>query len=146
VFPLQENSKEKNLMKITKLGSFAIGASLLLASAAFAANDGKGKLRLVDAVTVEGKQLKAGDYNVQREGAGDDVKLVISKGKETIASLPAHQVEEKGNHVPDGYGSRTEADGSKTLTSIFIGGKKYDLQTGQAQAEQTPNGTTAGNK
>jgi hypothetical protein len=133
-------------MKITKLGSFAIGASLLVASAAFAANDGKGKLRLADAVTVEGKQLKAGEYNVQREGAGDDVKLVISKGKETIASVPAHQVEEKGSHVADGYGSRTEADGSRTLTSIFIAGKKYDLQAGQAQAAQTPNGTDAGNK
>jgi hypothetical protein len=143
---LQENLKEKNLMKITKLGSFAIGASLLLASAAFAANDGKGKLRLVDAVTVEGKQLKAGDYNVQREGTGNDVKLVITKGKEIIASVPAQQVEEKGNHVADGYGSRTETDGSKTLTTIFIAGKKYDLQAGQAQTAQTPNGTTAGNK
>jgi len=133
-------------MKITKLGTFAIGASLLVASAAFAAKDGKGKLRLVDAVTVEGKQVQPGDYIVQREGAGDDVKLVITKGKETIASVPAHQVEEKGSHVVDGYGSRTEADGSKTLTTIFIAGKKYDLQAGQAQAAQTPNGTTAGNK
>jgi hypothetical protein len=133
-------------MKITKLGTFAIGASLLVGSAVFAANDGKGKLRLIDAVTVEGKQVKAGDYSVQREGAGDDLKLVISKGKETIASVPVHQVEANASHVADGYGSRTEADGSKTLTSVFIAGKKYDLPAGQTQAAQTPAGTTAGNK
>jgi hypothetical protein len=137
--------KGENLMKLTKLGTFAIGASLLFASSAFAGNDAKGKLRLVDAVTVEGKQVKAGDYTVQREGAGADVKQVISKGKETIASVPAHQTEEK-SRIPDGYGSRTEADGTKTLTTIFIGGTKYDLQAGQNQTGETPNGSTAGNK
>jgi hypothetical protein len=133
-------------MKLTKLGTLAIGASLLLASGAFAANEGKGKLHLIDPVTIEGKKVKAGEYNVQREGTGADVKLVISKGKETIATVPAHQVEEKTSHNEDAYGSRTEADGSKTLTTIFFGGNKYDLQTGENQAAQTPNGTTAGNK
>jgi hypothetical protein len=82
-------------MKLTNLSMFAIGASLLFASGAFAANEAKGKLRLVE---------------------------------------------------PDGYGSREEADGTRTLTSIFISGKKYDLQAAQNQAEQTPAGATAGNK
>jgi hypothetical protein len=133
-------------MKITKLGSFAIGASLLFASGAFAADESKGKLHLVDPVTIEGKQVKAGEYNVQREGTGADVKLVISKGKEIVATVPAHQVEDKASRNSQAYGSRTEADGSKTLTTIFFAGNKYDLQAGQDQAAQTPSGSTAGNK
>jgi hypothetical protein len=133
-------------MKLAKLATLAIGASLFLASGVFAANEGKGKLHLLDPVTIEGKQVKAGDYNVQREGTGADVKLVITKGKETIATVPARQVEDKSSHNEDAYGSRTEADGSKTLTTIFFGGNKYDLQGGENQAAQTPNGSTAGNK
>ena len=133
-------------MKLTKLGTFAIGASLLLASGAFAADESKGKLHLIDPVTIEGKQVKAGEYSVQREGSGADVKLVISKGKQTIATVPARQVEEKTSGNQEAYGSRTEADGSKTLTTIFFGGNKYDLQAGTNQAAQTPNGSTAGNK
>jgi hypothetical protein len=132
-------------MKLTKLGTFAIGASLLFASSAFAGDQSKGKLRLIEPITIEGKQVKAGEYNVQREGTGADVKLVITKGKETITTVPAHQVEEKSAHNQDAYGSRTEADGSKTLTTIFFGGNKYDLQAGD-QAAQTPNGSAAGNK
>jgi hypothetical protein len=133
-------------MKLTKLRTFAIGASLLFASGAFAGDGNKGKLRLIEPVTIEGKQVKAGEYNVQREGTGADLKLVISKGKETIATVPAHQVEEQSRNRSEAYGSRTEADGSKTLTSIFFAGNKYDLQAGQDQAAQTPNGSTAGNK
>jgi hypothetical protein len=133
-------------MKLAKLATFAIGASLLLASGAFAGDQSKGKLRLVEPTTIEGKQVKAGEYTVQREGSGADVKLVITKGKETIATVPAHQVEEKSAHNQEAYGSRTEADGSKTLTAIFFGGNKYDLPAGENQASQTPNGSTAGNK
>lgn len=133
-------------MKLTQIGTFAIGASLLFASAAFAADETKGKLRLVDPVTIEGKQVKAGEYNVQREGSGADVKLVITKGKETIATVTAHQVEEKTAHVASGYGSRKEADGSKTLTNIYFGGNKYDLPAAQTQAAQSAASATAGNK
>jgi hypothetical protein len=133
-------------MKLTKLGTFAIGASLLFASGAFAGDESKGKLHLIEPVTIEGKQVKAGEYNVQREGTGADVKLVITKGKETIATVPAHQVEDKSSRNSEAYGSHTEADGSKTLTTIFFAGNKYDLQSGQDQAAQTPNGSTAGNK
>jgi hypothetical protein len=142
---LQEEKKER-YMKLTNLGVLAIGASFLFASGAFAANEAKGKLRLVEPVTIEGKQVKAGEYNVQSEGTGAEVKLVISKGREAIATVPVHQVDEKSSHVADGYGSREEADGTRTLTSIFISGKKYDLQAAQNQAEQTPAGATAGNK
>jgi hypothetical protein len=133
-------------MKLTKIATFAIGASLCLASGAFAGDEAKGKLHLINPVTIDGKQVKAGEYNVQREGSGADVKLVITKGKQTIATVPAHQVEEKAAHNEEGYGSRTEADGSKTLTTVFFGGNKYDLQAGTNQAAQTQNGSTAGNK
>jgi hypothetical protein len=138
--------KKENYMKLTKIATFAIGASLCLASGAFAGDEAKGKLHLIDPVTIDGKQVKAGEYNVQREGSGADVKLVISKGKQTIATVPAQQVQDKASGGQEAYGSRTEADGSKTLTTVFFGGNKYDLQAGTNQAAQTPSGSTAGNK
>ncbi|MGB8324384.1 MAG: hypothetical protein WCE52_15610 [Candidatus Acidiferrum sp.] len=123
-------------MKLSKLSLSILGASFLLSSAAFAGT-AKGKLHLAETVTVEGKQLKPGDYNVEFDGSGPDVKLNITKGKDTIVSVPAHVTADLGK-VHDGYGSKTEADGSKSLTSIITSGKEYDLAAGQNAAAATP--------
>ena len=124
-------------MKLSKLSLAVLGASFLLSSAAFAGNTAKGKLHLAETVTVEGKQLKPGDYNVVFDGAGSDLKLNITQGKDTIVTVPAHVTADLGK-VHDGYGSKTEADGSKSLISIITGGKEYDLTGGQNAAAATP--------
>jgi hypothetical protein len=124
-------------MKVSKYSLAILGASLLLASAAFAGAGNKGKLHLAETVTVDGKQLKPGDYNLEWTGNGADAKLNITKGKDTIATVPAQVNSPDANHVRDGYGSRTEADGSKSLTTIYVGGKNIEL--GQpAAAAATP--------
>jgi len=124
-------------MKLSKFSLAVLGASFLLSSAAFAGNTAKGKLHLAETVTVEGKQLKPGDYNVVFDGTGSDLKLNITQGKDTIVTVPAHVTADLGK-VHDGYGSKTEADGSKSLISIITGGKEYDLTGGQNAAASTP--------
>ena len=116
-------------MKVSEYSLAILGASFLLASAAFAGTGNKGKLHLAETVTVDGKQLKPGYYNVEWTGDGADAKLNITSGKNTVASVPAHI---NATTTRDGYGSKTEADGSKSLTSIFVGGK--DIELGQPTA------------
>src|SRR5580704_16185969 len=104
-------------MKVSKYSLAILGASFLLASAAFAGTGNRGKLHLAETVTVDGKQLKPGDYNLEWTGNGADAKLNISKGKDAVATVPAQVNASEATHVRDGYGSKTEADGSKSLTS-----------------------------
>jgi hypothetical protein len=119
-------------MKVSKYSLAILGASFLLASAAFAGTGNRGKLHLAETVTVDGKQLKPGDYNLEWTGNGADARLNISKGKDAVATVPAQVNASEATHVRDGYGSKTEADGSKSLTSIYVGGK--DIELGQPAA------------
>ena len=66
------------------------GASLLLASAAFAGE--KATVKVYEDVKVNGKTLPAGKYDLSWEGTGSNVQVNIRQGKETVATLPA-QVE-----------------------------------------------------
>ena len=59
------------------------GLALLLASSAFAAT--KGELTLLNPATVNGTNLKAGDYKLQWDGTGTDVQVTFLQGKTVIA-------------------------------------------------------------
>jgi len=61
------------------------GASLLLASAAFAGQ--KASIKLYEDVKVSGKTLTAGQYDLAWEGTGANVQLSIRQGKDTIATV-----------------------------------------------------------
>ena len=64
---------------MTTSKSFFLGLALLLATSAFAAN--KGSLSVQEPVTINGTQLKPGDYKVQWDGNGPSVELSITQGK-----------------------------------------------------------------
>lgn len=123
-------------MKVSKYTLATLGATLLLSTAAFAGPANKGKLHLAEAVTLDGKQLAPGDYKVEWTD-GADTKLNITKGKETVASVPARVSPADPSHARDGYGSKTEADGSKSLISIFTAGKAIEIGQ-QNAASATP--------
>lgn len=116
-----------------------LGASLLLASSAFAASTGKGTLHLYESVEVQGKQLPAGEYKVEWNGEGDKVELNINRGKKTVASVPAQVVSVSEKNSSDGYAANKSDDGKNALTEIFFGGKNYQIRLGdQAAAESSP--------
>src|SRR6266568_2762087 len=77
-----------NTKNITK--GLLLGASLLLASAAFAGE--KATVKVYEDVKVNGKTLPAGKYDLSWEGTGSNVQVNIRQGRETVATLPA-QVE-----------------------------------------------------
>jgi len=111
------------------------GASLLLASAAFAGE--KASIKLYEDVKVSGKTLAAGRYDLAWEGSGANVQLSIRQGKDTIATVPAQIETSASAPTSTGYSTKKEDDGSKSLTNVFFSGKKYTLNFDQQAATAT---------
>ena len=119
--------------------------SLLLAASAVAGNTNKGTLNVGETVTVGGKQLPAGRYQVEWAGTGSNVELSISDGRDTVAKVPAQVLPLKKAEAESGYSTNTDQAGNKALTGIFFGGKKYELSIGEASAATpTPSDKTQG--
>jgi hypothetical protein len=131
-------------MKVTKLFTLLAGASLLFSASAFAGNGSKKTLHFDTSVTVDGKPLSAGDYKVEWSGTGPDVKVNILKGKETVASVSAHVVSVPAPNKQDGYAATAAKDGSRSVTTLFFSGEKYDLQIGEASAATAGADVTTG--
>jgi hypothetical protein len=121
------------------------GASLLLASAAFAGE--KASVKVYETVKVNGKTIPAGNYDVSWEGTGSNVQVSVQKGKETVATIPAQLEASNSAPASTGYSTRKEGDGSKSITNVFFAGKKYTLNLDQqAAAAPAQAATTTGNK
>jgi hypothetical protein len=131
-----------NGKNITK--GFLFGASLLLASAAFAGE--KASIKVFETVKVNGKTIPAGNYDVTWEGTGSNVQVFIQKGKETITTLPGQLETSNSASASTGYSTRTEGDGSKSVTTVFFAGKKYALNLEQQSAASAQSAATPGNK
>jgi len=120
-------------MKLSTISkSLLLGMALLLATGAFAAN--KGSLQVQDPVTVSGKQLPAGDYQLKWDGKGSNVELSILKGNKVVATVPARLVDINQSAPSDASVIRKNADGSRTLSEIRFSGKKYALAIGEEAA------------
>ena len=120
-------------MKLSTISkSLLLGMALLLATGAFAAN--KGSLQVQDPVTVIGKQLPAGDYQLKWDGKGPNVELSILKGNKVVATVPARLVDINQSASSDAAVVRKNEDGSRSLSEIRFSGKKYALAIGEEAA------------
>jgi len=109
-----------------------LGASLFFASAAFAGD--KASVKFYEDVKLNGKTIAAGKYNVELEGTGPQAQFSIRQGKETIATVSATVNATKLAQPATGYATAEAQDGSKTLTTVLIAGKKYTIELGQEEA------------
>lgn len=112
--------------------TLTMALALLLASSAFAAS--KGELTLLNPATVNGTNLKAGDYKLQWDGAGSDVQVTIMQGKNVIAKVPAKLVE-MSTPAPNNAAVLNTDNGKRTLAGARFQGKKYALQIGESNEE-----------
>jgi hypothetical protein len=113
----------------------AVAAVLLLTVSGFAASDAhKGTLQVFDAVQVNGKQLPAGEYQVKWEGNGPNVEATIIKSGKVVTTLPAHVVDLPEKAPTDTSVVSKNTDGSRSLTQIRFGGKKFALAVGEESA------------
>jgi HAMP domain-containing protein len=136
---VRERLKERIMKRSVICKSLLLGAALLLATSAFAANEGL--LQVAEPVSVSGQNLAAGDYHIRWEGKGPNVELSILQGKKVVATVPARKVD---LHSPaferDAVVIRKNDDGSRSLSEIQIAGKKYALALG-AEADTGENAT-----
>ncbi len=116
-----------------------LGLALLLATSAFAAAN-KGSMQLLNPVTVSGKQLPAGDYSVKWDGNGPNVELNILKGNKVVATTPARLIDLSQKPNGDAAVVKNNDDGSKSLSEIRFGGKRYALAIGQETASMDSSG------
>ncbi len=121
-------------MKISNMckGLF-LGLALLLATGAFAAS--QGPLEVKENVSLNGKQLAAGTYLLKWEGAGPNVEVTIIKNKNVVATVPARLQEVARAASKDATVMHINDDGSKSISEIQFGGKKYILAMGQESAK-----------
>lgn len=132
-------------MRKTKLTAGLLTFSLLLAASAIAGNSNRGTLKVDETITVAGKQLPAGEYQVEWTGSGPTVEVSISGYKGSVAKVPAQLVPLKKAEPAGGYSTSTDQAGNRTLTGILFGGKKYQLSIGEASAATaTPSDKTQG--
>ena len=132
-------------MRKTKLTAGLLTFSLLLAASAFAGNSNKGTLKVDETITVAGKQLPAGEYQVEWTGSGPSVEVSISGSKASVANVPAQLLPLQKAESGSGYSTNTDPAGNRALTGILFGGKKYQLSFGDAPAATaTPSDKTQG--
>jgi hypothetical protein len=115
-----------------------LGLALLLATSVFAAT--KGSLEVADPLTVNGKQLAAGNYTVKWEGAGPNVELNILRGKNVVATVPARMVDLEQSPSRDSVITSVNSDGHKSLNEIRFAGKKYAFAV-NAESAKADSGT-----
>jgi hypothetical protein len=121
-------------MKASKISKgLLLGLALLLATSVFAIN--KGSLQVSDPVTVNGKQIAAGEYTVKWEGNGPDVELNILHGKNIVATVPARMVDLDRAASRDSAVTVVNPDGHKSLNEIRFSGKRYALAIGAESAK-----------
>jgi len=130
-------------MKMSKVMTTMMGAALLLASAAVAAETNKTSISLSDKVTVDGKTIEPGQYKAEWTGNGPNVQVTVAKGKQQVASFPAKLTEQSSANAANAYSTSSAPDGSKSLTAIYVGGKKFVLEVDQAGAGREASSTSA---
>jgi hypothetical protein len=131
-----------NVKNISK--GLLLGASLFLATSAFAAD--KATVTVYEDVKLNGKTIAPGKYDIEWTGTGDQAQLNIRHGKETIATAPAKLNATKFASTSTGYSTKSETDGTKALTSVFVAGKKYTIELGEEVAAAPAKSDTAGNR
>jgi hypothetical protein len=125
-------------MKMSRMAVLLLGSALLVSSAALAGDINKGKLQLSDKVVVDGKPLDPGNYKVEWDGSGPTVQVRLVQGKQTVATLPAHLTQQADANSQDAYSTAPEPGGSRVLTAIYPGGKRFSLEFSQNEASQQP--------
>jgi hypothetical protein len=116
-------------MKIARVSKgLLLGIALLLATSALASNHAS--VAFTDAVTVNGTQLPAGDYQMKWEGSGNNVQLSFVQGKKVVATTTARMVDLKQSANDTAAVVQKNADGTRSLTQVRLGGKSYAFDIG----------------
>jgi len=82
--------------------------------------------------SVNGAQLKPGEYKLTWDGSGPDVQLNILQGKKVVATVPAKVVSLDAAAPNNAAIVQKKDDGSSTLAGARFAGKKFALELQQS--------------
>ena len=122
--------KFATISRSVAIKSAVMGLALLLTSGAFAAT--KADLTLQSTTTINGAQLKPGDYKLQWEGSGPNVEVSIQQGKKVIVKVPAKVVDLNFPSQNNAAILKMNGDGTSTLAGARFEGKKFALEIGES--------------
>jgi hypothetical protein len=118
-------------MKFTTVTkSLVLALALFIASSAFAA--AKATIQLHNVTTINGTQLKPGEYKLQWDGSGPNVEVSILQGKNVVTKVQAKLVDLDYKPANDAAVTKKNDDGSVSLTGVRFEGKKQALQIGDS--------------
>jgi len=120
--------------------NLGIGLALMLATTAFAAT--KANLTLQSPTTINGAQLKAGEYNLEWDGSGPNVEVSIKQGKKVFAKVPAKIVELGSPAINSAAVVNVTGDGGRTLAGARFVGKKFALELGPESSDDMQAGSS----
>ena len=107
-----------------------LGLALFLATSVFAAT--KGTIQLHNVTTVNGTQLKPGEYKLQWDGTGPTVEVSILQGKNVVTKVQAKLVDLDYKPANDAAVTQKNNDGTVSLTGVRFEGRKTALQIGDS--------------
>lgn len=111
--------------------SFLLGAALLLATSAFAAN--RGSLQLNDSTNVGTTKLSAGDYTISWDSNGqsnNNVEVTILRGRKVVATMPGKLIDLNRGADNNSAVVKNNGDGTRSLAEVRFSGKRYALALG----------------
>ena len=124
-------------MKILRLLALAGMLTIVFPLASLAsdnsAREQKKDVNLADQVVLAGKTLAPGQYKVEWQGNGPNVKVNFVKSGKTVLTAPAKVAQLKTKAPYDAVVDRTRKNGAKTISEIEWNNQRQALMFG-AQA------------
>jgi hypothetical protein len=117
--------KFATISKSLVMKSVVMGLAMLLASSAFAAT--KASLNLQSSTSINGTNLKAGEYKLVWDGSGPNVEVSIMQGKNVVAKVPAKIVDLNSPSRNTAAVVTMNGDGTSRLSGARFEGKKIAL-------------------
>lgn len=130
-----------NAMKASRLSGALLAAALFCSIPTFASHVVKKSLDIHENISVQGVQLAPGSYRVEWNEPGPNVDVTILHNGETVATVPAHMVQESISNSQNGYSIGPGPNGDTShLTELFFSGEKYTLQIDQGSQSSKASG------
>ena len=124
------------VIKSVVIKSVVMGLALLLACSAFAAT--KASLNLQSSTSINGTNLKAGEYKLVWDGSGPNVEVSIMQGKNVVAKVPGKLVDLNSPAVNSAAVVTMNGDGTSTLSGARFEGKKIALDLAPSSDQMQP--------
>lgn len=124
-------------MKVLRLLALAGMLTMVFPLASLASNNNareqKKNVQIADQVVLAGKTLPAGQYKVEWQGNGPNVKVNFVQSGKTVLTVPAKIAQLKTKAPYDAVVENTRKNGTKTISEIEWNNRREALMFG-AQA------------